>query len=180
MTEAGYGPDKPIKAKILISASGSGQMLPLPMNEFIQENLKEIGIDVDFEVVDFTTLTNRWRAGAKADPNAGVSAINYSYATVDPFNALIRFTRSDLHAPNGVNWGFYADPEMDALIAKAQSAFDPAAQNEILGQVHARMVDDAQFLWVVHDVAPRAMTPNVKGFVQPRNWFLDLTSVTVK
>ena len=180
MTEAGYGPDKPVKAKILISASGSGQMLPLPMNEFIQENLKEIGIDVDFEVVDFTTLTNRWRAGAKADPNAGVSAINYSYATVDPFNALIRFTRSDLHAPNGVNWGFYADPEMDALIAKAQSAFDPAAQNEILGQVHARMVDDAQFLWVVHDVAPRAMTPNVKGFVQPRNWFLDLTSVTVK
>lgn len=180
MTEAGYGPDKRLKAKILISASGSGQMLPLPMNEFIQENLKEIYIDIDFEVVDFTTLTNRWRAGAKADQNAGVSAINYSYAIVDPFNALVRFVRSDLHAPNGVNWGFYADPEVDALIAKAQNTFDAAAQNEILGQVHTKMVDEALFLWVVHDVAPRAMSPNVKGFVQPRNWFLDLTTVTVK
>ena len=112
--------------------------------------------------------------------NAGVSAINYSYAIVDPFNALVRFVRSDLHAPNGVNWGFYADPEVDALIAKAQNTFDAAAQNEILGQVHTKMVDEALFLWVVHDVAPRAMSPNVKGFVQPRNWFLDLTTVTVK
>jgi ABC-type transport system substrate-binding protein len=180
MAEAGFGPKNRIKAKVLISASGSGQMLPLPMNEFIQENLKEIGIDVDFEVVDFTTLTDRWRAGAKADQNAGISALNYSYATVDPFNALVRFIKSDLHAPNGVNWGFYEDADMDALVAKAQNTFEPAAQNAVLGQIHAKMVDDALFLWVVHDVAPRAMTAKVKGFVQPRHWFLDLTSVTVQ
>ena len=33
MREAGYRPDKPVKAKVMISTSGSGQMLPLPMNE---------------------------------------------------------------------------------------------------------------------------------------------------
>src|SRR5262249_32481977 len=33
LREAGYGPDKPVKAKIMISTAGSGQMLPLPMNE---------------------------------------------------------------------------------------------------------------------------------------------------
>ncbi|MCE1235884.1 MAG: ABC transporter substrate-binding protein [Hyphomicrobiales bacterium] len=180
MAEAGYGPSKRIKAKILISASGSGQMQPLPMNEFIQESLKEIGIDIEFEVVDFTTLTNRWRAGAKADQNAGITGLNYSYAIVDPFNALVRFIKSDLHAPNGVNWGFYSDPDMDALVAKAQNTFDAATQNEVLGQIHAKMVNDALFIWVVHDVAPRAMTAKVKGFVQPRNWFLDLTSVSVQ
>jgi ABC-type transport system substrate-binding protein len=180
MAEAGYGPKNRIKTKVLISASGSGQMQPLPMNEFIQENLKEIGIDVEFEVVDFTTLTNRWRAGAKSDQNAGITALNYTYATVDPFNALVRFIKSDLHAPNGVNWGFYEDPEMDALVAKAQNTFETAAQNAVLGQIHAKMVDDALFLWVVHDVAPRAMTPKVKGFVQPHNWFLDLTTVSVQ
>ena len=37
MKEAGYGPDKPLKAKIMISTSGSGQMLPLPMNEYLQQ-----------------------------------------------------------------------------------------------------------------------------------------------
>lgn len=180
MAEAGYGPDKRIKTKAIISPSGSGQMLPLPMNEFIQQNLAEIGIDLEFEVMEITSLINRWRAGAKAEQNAGASIINFSYATVDPFNAFVRFVKSDLHAPNGVNWGFYADPAMDALVSKAQNAFDPQIQAEILGQLHAKMVDDALFLWVVHDVAPRAMSPKVKGFVQARNWFLDLSGVTVQ
>ena len=39
LAEAGYGPSKPVNVKILISASGSGQMQPLPMNEYIQQNL---------------------------------------------------------------------------------------------------------------------------------------------
>jgi hypothetical protein len=30
---SGYGPDHPVKAKVMISTSGSGQMMPLPMNE---------------------------------------------------------------------------------------------------------------------------------------------------
>ena len=66
MAEAGYGPGKPLKTKILISPSGSGQMQPLPMNEFVQQNLAEIGIKVEFEVVEWNTLINIWRAGAKA------------------------------------------------------------------------------------------------------------------
>ncbi len=36
LREAGYGADKPVKAKIMITTSGSGQMLPLPMNEYLQ------------------------------------------------------------------------------------------------------------------------------------------------
>ena len=64
LKEAGYGPDKPLVLKALISPSGSGQMQPLPMNEFIQQNLAEVGIKVDFEVVEWNQLINIWRAGA--------------------------------------------------------------------------------------------------------------------
>ena len=56
LKEAGYGPDKPVKAKIMISTSGSGQMLPLPMNEYLQQNLKECSFDISFEVVDWGTM----------------------------------------------------------------------------------------------------------------------------
>ena len=69
LKEAGYGPDKPLVLKALISPSGSGQMQPLPMNEFIQQNLAEVGIKVDFEVVEWNQLINIWRAGA-TDPSA--------------------------------------------------------------------------------------------------------------
>ena len=59
-------------------------------------------------------------------------------------------------------------------------SFDPKERDAILSKVHTKMVDDALFVWVVHDVAPRAMTKKVKGFVQSRNWFQSLSPVTVE
>ena len=78
-----------------------------------------------------------------------------------------------------MNFGFYNDPEMDKLLAAAQTAFDAKELNGALAKVHTKMVDDALFVWVVHDVAPRAMSKKVKGFVQSRNWFQSLSSVSM-
>ncbi len=180
MKEAGYSPETPITVKAMISASGSGQMLPLPMNEYIQQNLAEVGIKVDFEVTEWNALIDLWRAGAKSPQAKGAHVINVSYTTQDPYSSFTRFLRSDLHAPKGVNWGFYNDPEMDKLLNAASSAFDPKERDGYLAKVHAREVDDAAFLWVVHDVAPRAMAPKVKGYVQSRNWFQSLTSTYIE
>ncbi|MCB9871594.1 MAG: ABC transporter substrate-binding protein [Planctomycetes bacterium] len=177
MAEAGYGPSKPAKTKILISASGSGQMLPLAMNEYIQQNLKEVGIEVEFEVMEWQSLLDRWRAGSKSPDSAGGHAINVSYTTQDPYSSFTRFLRSDLHAPNGVNWGYYSNPEMDEMLKNASLAKTDAERDEWLGKVHTKEVNEALFIWVVHDVAPRAMSKKVKGFAQARNWFQSLTPV---
>src|SRR5258707_461041 len=48
--EAGYSREKPLKATFIIAQGGTGQMLSLPMNEFLQQSFKEIGIDIDFKV----------------------------------------------------------------------------------------------------------------------------------
>src|SRR5438105_10306576 len=42
MQEAGFGPAKKLSVKIQTSASGSGQMLPLPMNEYLQQDRKSV------------------------------------------------------------------------------------------------------------------------------------------
>ncbi len=177
LAEAGYGPDKPVEVKVLISASGSGQMLPLPMNEYLQQNLKEVGINVKFEIMEWQSLLDRWRAGAKAEQSLGAHAINVSYTTQDPYSSFTRFLRTDLAPPNGVNWGYHSDPEIDKLLNAASQAFDPSERDAFLAKVHTQEVDKALFMWVVHDVAPRAMSPKVKGFVQARNWFQSLTPV---
>jgi ABC-type transport system substrate-binding protein len=179
LAEAGFGPDKPVKVKMLISASGSGQMLPLQMNEYMQQNLKAVGIDVDFEVVEWQALLDLWRAGGKSPQVKGAHGVNISYTTQDPYSAFTRLMRSDLAAPVGVNFGYYSDPEMDKLLNEAQVTFDPKARDELLAKIHTKMVDDALFLWVVHDVAPRAISPKVKGFVQVRIWFQSLAGVTM-
>jgi ABC-type transport system substrate-binding protein len=180
MAEAGYGPDNRMKVKALISPSGSGQMLPLPMNEYVQQSLAEAYIDVEFAVVEWNTMINIWRAGAAHESSEGAHSINFTYFIQDPFTGLIRHLSSALIAPNGTNWGHYADPEMDALFAEIRSTFDPAAQDEVMRRTHEKFVNDALFLMVTHDVAPRAMTPKVKGFVQAQNWFQDFSGITIE
>jgi peptide/nickel transport system substrate-binding protein len=180
LAEAGYGPSKPVNVKILISASGSGQMQPLPMNEYIQQNLAEVGIKVDFDVVEWNTMINMWRAGAKSETVHGANGLNFTYFIQDPFTAFIRHVDSKLVAPNGTNWGYYIDPAMDTLLEKARTTFDPAAQDKVLQQIHEKIVDEALFLFVTHDVNPRAMSGKVTGFVQAQNWFQDFSPISMK
>ncbi|MBB3944244.1 ABC-type transport system substrate-binding protein [Rhizobium skierniewicense] len=180
MEEAGYGPDKPIKTKVIISSSGSGQMLPLQMNEYIQQTLAEIGILVEYEVADWNTVINIWRAGAKDASSKGATAVNYSYFIQDPFTALIRQSQCNLVPPAGTNWGFYCDPEMDKLFDQVRNSFVQADQDKVLQKIHEKYVDEALFLMVTHDVNPRAMSKKVKGFVQAQNWFQDFSPVSIE
>jgi peptide/nickel transport system substrate-binding protein len=179
MQEAGYGPNKHIVVKIQTSASGSGQMMPLPMNEYLQQALADCYFDVQFDVIEWNTLINNWRRGA-SDPSAnGSNAINVTYAAMDPFFALVRFLQSSMAPPVSNNWGYIKNPEFDALVTKARQTFDPAARDAVLAELHAASVNDAAFLYVAHDVAPRAMSPKIKGFVQPKSWFVDFSPITM-
>lgn len=69
---------------------------------------------------------------------------------------------------------------VDRLAAAARVAFDAEEQDALLAEMHALVVDDAAWIWVVHDLNPRAMSPKVRGFVQAQNWFQDLTPVYVE
>lgn len=175
--EAGYSKEKPLKTTFIIAAGGTGQMLSLPMNEFLQASFKEIGIDVEFKVVELEALYTAWRKGAKDPMNEGITSNNIAYVTSDPLYALIRFFDSRQVAPVGVNWGYYSNPKVDALIDEAKRTFDTKKQDELLAQVHQQVVDDAVLVWVVHDVNPHALSPKVKSFVQAQHWFQDLTTI---
>ncbi|MBC7376670.1 MAG: ABC transporter substrate-binding protein [Burkholderiaceae bacterium] len=179
MSQTPYSKANPLKAKIIIAQGGTGQMLSLPMNEYIQQSLAEIGIQLEFEVVELENLYLHWRAGAKADMNAGkgITAINLGYVTADPFYALTRFAYGKYVAPNGVNWGGYANPKVDDSIDKIRASFDTKVQDKLLASVHQQMVDDALMLWVVHDTNPHVLSPKVKQFVQAQHWFQDLTTI---
>jgi peptide/nickel transport system substrate-binding protein len=178
--EAGYSKAKPLKATFIIAQGGTGQMLSLPMNEFLQQSFKEIGIDIDFKVVELETLYTHWRKGAADEMNAGITANNIAYVTSDPLYAIVRFFASDQIAPVGVNWGGYKNPKVDALINEAKQTFDTAKQDDLIAQAHALIVDDAVLVWVVHDTNPHALSPKIKQFVQAQHWFQDLTTIGVE
>lgn len=179
MTEAGYSASKPMKVKVLTSASGSGQMQPIPMNEFLQQALKECFFDVELDVIEWNAVFTNWREGAK-DPKArGANAINVTFATMDPFFAMVRFVSTKTFPPVSNNWGYFGNDEFDGLIAKARSTFDAKERDAALANLHKRIVEEAPFLWVAHDVGPRAMSAKVKGVVQPKSWFIDIAPMSL-
>jgi ABC-type transport system substrate-binding protein len=173
LKQAGYE-GKRLKTSFLISTSGSGQMLPLPMNEFVQENLREVGIDVELVPIEWNALTAALRKGF-VDEQASFGAMNVSFNFVEPFSAFVRFFHSASIPPRSLNVMHYLNPEADRLIETAEASFDPKVRDETLGKLHELLMDDAPWIFVVHDLNPRAMSPKVKGFVQPQSWFVDLT-----
>ena len=179
MTEAGFSAAKPVKVKVLTSASGSGQMQPIPMNEFLQQALKECFFDVELDVIEWNAVFTNWREGAKHANARGANAINVTFATMDPFFAMVRFVSTKTFPPVSNNWGFFGNDEFDALIAKARTSFDGKERDTALAALHKRIVEEAPFLWVAHDAGPRAMSAKVKGVVQPKSWFIDIAPMSL-
>jgi ABC-type transport system substrate-binding protein len=180
MKEAGYGPDKPLKAKIMISTSGSGQMLPLPMNEYLQQNLKECGFDISFEVVDWGTMLVALRNPPTAPQALNSDAINISLAHGTEFSRFTTFFLSNTFPPNGVNWANWKNSEFDAVVENIEKATDPKEIDAGIKRAHEILVDDAVWLFIVHDKNPRAMTKHVKGFTSAQSWFQDFTRITME
>ena len=181
MAEAGYGPGHPAKVIMAISPSGSGQMQPLPMNEFVQQNLNAVGFDIQFAVKDWNALIGVMRKGG-GDSSAlkeNIDGINFSRTTQDPYSAVCRFSLTSQISPKGSNWGGFTDPEIDKVCEAGMVEFDAQKQTELFAKAHAMMVDQAMMVWIAHDVNPRALSPKLKGFVQAKNWFQDLTPVVV-
>lgn len=179
MAAAGYSADKPAKVKVQISASGSGQMQPLPMNEFIQESLKACYFDVQFDVIEWNTLYTNWRFGAKDKKANGANAINISISTMDPWGALVRLVSSEGFPPASNNWGYFHDPKVEALIAKVRTSVTDTQRDQALAELHALIVDESPFLFVAHDVSPRALSARIKGVVQPQSWFIDFNTMSM-
>lgn len=179
LAEAGYGPDKPAKAKVMISTSGSGQMLPLPMNEFLQQTLAECSIEIDFEVVEWGTMLVAFRNVPTGPQALGADAMNISLVSSD-ISQMARWFWSGNMAPNGSNWGHFQNEEWDSILADIQTSTDPAVAAEKIPRLNEILVDEAPWLWIVHDLNPRAMSKNVTGFVSAQSWFQDFTSVDLE
>lgn len=180
LAEAGYGPNNPLKVTAAISTAGSGQMFPMMMNEFIQENLRDIGVEMKLEVFEWEALRSKRRVGAQAPENKGIVMLNASYSTQDPYTGILRYLTEEEIAPKGSNWGSTRDPVIEKLVDELRGEFDVAKQDPIVAKIHARHVDQANFIWVVHDGGARALSNKIAGHVHAQSWFVDFSPISMK
>jgi ABC-type transport system substrate-binding protein len=179
LAEAGYGADKPVKVRIQISTSGSGQMLPIPMNEVIQRSMKAAGFDVEFDVVEWGQMLVTFRQGPDNATVQKLHGSNISLVTWDHSMAF-RWFHSRNVAPTSSNWGQFKSPAVDALLNEIEVDFSGKEIAPKLAKLNEMLIEEAPWLFIVHDLNPRAFSKKVEGYTPAQSWFTDLTRVTLK
>jgi peptide/nickel transport system substrate-binding protein len=180
LAAAGFTAQKPLAFKVLISNAGSGQMVPLPMNELLQQNLAQAcGVDVKFEVVEGNVLLTAGRLAPDNPGLRGAMAVNMSSPSTD-LGMMARYFAAANFSPAGSNFEQWKDDRFEAALDTAANATDPAKIQAAFSAAHERLVDDPPWLFVVHDLNPRALNKKVRGFVSAQSWFVDLTLVSMQ
>jgi len=178
LKQAGYGPNKRPGAKIMTSTSGSGQMVPITINEFLQQNFTAAGFDIDFDVIEWGTMLIARRSQPSHATSHGDDGINNSLGYSDP-STLYRLFASPNFPPAGTNWGYFSNARFDELTMCAQATFDLAEQTKLLAEAHSILVDEAAWLYICHDLNPRAISTGVKNFRPAQSWSQDFTQITM-
>ncbi|MFI6346062.1 ABC transporter substrate-binding protein [Streptomyces sp. NPDC050560] len=156
-------------ATLSYPTSGSGNMVPGPMNEALQQNLAEVGIKVKLEPVEWASMISSYYAGRIP---GGADMINISLTMQQE-----GFWASFFGGDSPLNVSRLRNPRVDALFRRARAAFDDAERAGIYAEAARLITDDAPWVFIVDDRNPRALLGSVKGFVEPRSWFCDLTTV---
>jgi peptide/nickel transport system substrate-binding protein len=176
----------PAKAKALLAAagyphgfsltveyptSGSGNMIPGPMDQELQSDLAHVGVTVNLQPVEWSTEISQYVTG-KFPSRVDVMAISLSFQQE-------AFWQEAFATGGAINLGHYSNPKVDALLARSQRIVNPAARSDVLAQAAKLITADAPWLLVVNDKNPRALALTVHGFVEPESWFIDLTKTWV-
>ena len=150
------------------STSGSGQMIPVAMAEWIQRDLAKVGIKVKLETFDWITYMARMFQGLR--PGHGAYQLSWGMTTNFWTDIVSRSTRQP---DKGVNVGWYANPKVDALLDQARGEADSAKRASLYRQIDKIiMEEDASFLPICNDLNLVVLSPKVKGFVNPpEEWF---------
>lgn len=176
LSQAGY--QDGFSTTFLIPANGSGMMWPQTMNEYLQQNLAEVGIKVEFKTVDWQTMVNAYKTMGFTGEYASFGGLNMSQSSMMPNNMKLMFATS-YHMPNGSNIGNYSNEEVDELFVNAGKARSGDDRDNYIREANKLITDDAPWIFVCSDNNLRVLAPNVGNFVQPKSWFVDLTKVSV-
>jgi peptide/nickel transport system substrate-binding protein len=185
----GYGYD-PAKAKALLAEAGFGDGLKLhfqipqgavgspfavEMNQYLQQNFKDVGIDVNIETLEAQIMQTNLSKGMPPDVHA--YSVGFS---VDEMVNLQRQFRSDLVPPNGnTNPGWIENADLDALLKQALQTPNEDQRKKIYFQVQQQAVDMAAWVWVCHQKGARAWSKKVQGFVNPNSYMFTFKTVTM-
>jgi peptide/nickel transport system substrate-binding protein len=180
----GYNPDKAkqllaqagypngFSTQMMTSVDGSGQIIPVPMAEYIQQDLAKVGIQIQLQTTEWISYLTKWAQGTPP----GVGWAQQSWGMTTPYWLYIA-TSSTLEAPDGPNVGGYSNPQLDQVMQQAITATSESAAVAKWKEANRIVTDDAAIAPIVNDKAPYILSPKVHGFVSASEEWYDLNTV---
>jgi peptide/nickel transport system substrate-binding protein len=176
LDEAGYPDpdgDGP-KPRLSLSYKTTSLEFPRLQAAVVQQNLRDVGIEVDVRSYEFATLyadilkgnfqmyALQWVGGALADPDI-----------------LRRVFHSQQVPPAGFNRGRFSDPEVDRLIDEASNATDYETRRQLYGKVQQLLAEAAPYISLWHRTNFALAQPSLEGIrLSPQGDFTFLRNVS--
>lgn len=127
----------------------------------MQQTLQPLGVTLDLQGKPFAAL-----AAQIADKDAAPdiqATLTMTPRTADPGELL-----STLYASNNVgqsyNYSWYANPEVDQMLAQADRTFDDAQRYAIYRTIAEKLIADAPSIWAAYPKLIEVMRDNVEGY----------------
>jgi ABC-type transport system substrate-binding protein len=105
-------------------------------------------------------------------------AVNASSASTD-IGMMARYFAAANFSPAGNNFAQWKDDKFEAALDTAALATNEAALQASFRTAHERLVDNPPWLYIVHDLNPRALNKKVRGLVSAQSWLIDLTLISM-
>jgi peptide/nickel transport system substrate-binding protein len=177
----GFNPDTPQysydpeKAKALLAEAGysdggfninytyeTGYFWKRPLGELFQANMADLGITVDIQELS----PSAWYE-LLSNPETANHAFGLVWwpAVRTPFDFMFSCFATGAQGKAGYNWGYYSNPELDALLEDGTTEPDETTRMEIYAAAQDLLVEEAPALFVYEKRYRLPMRDTVEGFV---------------
>lgn len=146
---------------------GQGSETGELMGQFFDAQMAEIGVEVDFQTVDFNSVLIPAITGQTFD----MAGLAWSLGL--PINPDVsNFYTPGVDIPgSGFNFGSYNNEELNELLQQARTipGCDEDARRDLYLQAQQILFDEQPYMYLVNSNVMFAMQPNVEGF-RPRTF----------
>ncbi|MFQ6618402.1 MAG: ABC transporter substrate-binding protein, partial [Fidelibacterota bacterium] len=152
----------------------------LPIANAVVAQLEKVGIKIKLEIFDWATflaksdeyLSVTGESNPKGEGVYDLYILGWSGSEIayDYLNPLFR-------TGSYTNNSFYSNSTVDSLLDLVAVTFDSEKQEEILHKIQEIVVEDAPWIFLMHDIRTQALQKRVKNYRISPNFALRLTDV---
>jgi peptide/nickel transport system substrate-binding protein len=159
LSEAGYGDGFEVTLYYPSSAPPAiGLVKQAEIATLVQANLADVGINVTLEAQEFGSNIGNFYTG-KLD----FALFSTGSSAADGYHTLRRLQTKDW-PPNGFNYSYYSNSDVDSMLAEAYKPYDQAKRVEILNRVQEIvLLEDPPYVYLAFSNFYMAMNNRVKG-----------------